>query len=55
MKTDTRSSPQEKAFAFLEESDRRLADEAPQPIDWERHARMIAAIAEGEMAANTRR
>lgn len=48
----TRSSPQDKVFAFLEESDRRLADEAPETTDWTSYALMIAAIADGGTSAN---
>ncbi|MGW1625915.1 hypothetical protein [Streptomyces sp. NPDC002172] len=46
MNIGTRSSPQERVFAFLEESDRHLADEAPEAVDWSARARMIAALAD---------
>ncbi|WP_328760630.1 hypothetical protein [Streptomyces sp. NBC_00271] len=52
MQLETRSSPQDKAFAFLEESDRRLADEAPASTHWKSYALMIAAIADGGTSAS---
>ncbi|MER7688803.1 hypothetical protein [Streptomyces sp. NPDC097610] len=41
-------------MAFLDESDRRLADEAPPaPIDWRQRALTIAAMAEEGAGMNS--
>lgn len=54
MTTDTWFSPQERVLAFLDESDRRLADEAPPaPIDWRQRALTIAAMAEEGAGMNS--